>query len=60
MFPLQTNGRDVTCDIDIPNMLNHLSLASFLWNIGKQHIPRWDAAFWGYSVCTEKVHRKMT
>ena len=24
--------------------LTHLSLASFLWDIGKQHSPRWDAA----------------
>ena len=24
--------------------LTHISLASFLWDIGKQNCPRWDAA----------------
>ena len=44
-------------------ILTHLSLASLLWDIGKQHSPRCDAAerrpIWGYSVCTEKFHRKI-
>ena len=26
------------------DQLTHLSLASLLWDIGKQHSPRWDAA----------------
>ena len=26
------------------NHLTHLSLASLLWDIGKQNSPRWDAA----------------
>ena len=25
-------------------IFTHLSLASFLWDMGKQHSPRWDAA----------------
>ena len=40
------------------NGLTHLSLASFLWDIGKQHSPRCDAAE-RYSVCREKFHRKL-
>ena len=27
--------------------LTHISLASFLWDIGKQNRPRCDSAFWG-------------
>ena len=33
--------------------LTHLSLASLLWDIGKQNSPRC------YSVCLENVYRKM-
>ena len=29
------------------DFLTDLSLASFLWDIGKQHSPRCDAADWG-------------
>ena len=45
--------------------LTHLSLASLLLDKGKQNSPRCDAAergvppIWGYSLCTEKFHRKM-
>ena len=28
----------------LSDILTHLSLASFLWDIGKQHSPRCDAA----------------
>ena len=38
--------------------LTHLSLASLLWDIGKQYSPRCDAAECGYSVCLEKIYRK--
>ena len=30
--------------LDCELHLTHLSLASFLWDIGKQNSPRWDAA----------------
>ena len=44
-------------------ILNFLSLASLLWDIGKQNSPRCDAAerrpIWGYSVCLENFHRKI-
>ena len=36
------------------NFLTHLSLASLLWDIGKQYSP-----IWGYSVCLENFHRKI-
>ena len=29
---------------DDKQLLTHLSLASFLWDVGKQYSPRWDAA----------------
>ena len=32
------------CITDVTLLLTHLSLASFLWDIGKQHSPRCDAA----------------
>ena len=39
--------------------LTHLILASFLWDIGKQHSPRCDAAERGVpSVCLEKFNPK--
>ena len=43
------------------SFLTHISL---LWDIGKENSRRCDAAdlrrpIWGYSVCTEKFHRKL-
>ena len=44
--------------------LTHLSLASLLWDIGKQNSPKCDAAKRGvpsgagYSICLENFHRK--
>ena len=44
------------------DQLTHLSLASLLWDIGKQHSPtgrrRKRRPIWGYPVCLEKFHRK--
>ena len=32
------------CQLETPSVLTHLSLASLLWDIGKQNSPRCDAA----------------
>ena len=34
-------------ELNVELVLIHISLASFLWNIGKQNNPRSDAAFCG-------------
>ena len=31
----------------LPLNITHLSLATLLWDVGKQNSPRWDAAFCG-------------
>ena len=36
--------------------LTHISLASFLWDIGKQNSPRCDAL---ERVCLEDFHKKI-
>ena len=39
--------------------LTHISLASFLWDIGKHNRPQMWRPIWGYSVCVQEFHRKL-
>ena len=36
-------------------LLTHISMASYLWDIGKQHSPRCDVAGYGGSILFAKI-----
>ena len=44
LYPAMIRSKDAWLGVETQNWITHLSLASLLWDIGKQHSPRCDAA----------------